>query len=31
LRELVQPLEIVVEREGDFDGKMLASAIARRL
>jgi SAM-dependent methyltransferase len=30
LRELVQPLEIVVEREGDFDGKMLASVIARR-
>jgi SAM-dependent methyltransferase len=31
LRELVQPLEIVVEREGDFEGKMLASVIARRL
>ena len=31
LRELVHPLEIVVEREGDFDGKMLASVIARRL
>jgi tellurite methyltransferase len=31
LRELVQPLEIVVEREGDFDGKMLASVIARRI
>jgi SAM-dependent methyltransferase len=30
LRELVEPLEIVVEREGDFDGKMLASVIARR-
>ena len=30
LSELVQPLEIVVEREGDFDGKMLASVIARR-
>ena len=30
LRELVQPLEIVVEREGDFDGKLLASVIARR-
>jgi len=30
LRELVQPLDILVEREGDFDGKMLASVIARR-
>jgi SAM-dependent methyltransferase len=30
LRELVQPLEILVEREGDFEGKMLASVIARR-
>jgi len=30
LRELVSPLEIVVEREGDFEGKMLASVIARR-
>lgn len=30
LRELVQPLQIVVEREGEFDGKMLASVIARR-
>jgi SAM-dependent methyltransferase len=30
LRELVQPLEIVVEREGEFDGKVLASVIARR-
>jgi SAM-dependent methyltransferase len=30
LRDLVQPLEIVVEREGDFEGKMLASVIARR-
>lgn len=30
LRELVQPLEIVVEREGDFEGKLLASVIARR-
>lgn len=29
LRELVQPLEIVVEREGDFEGKLLASVIAR--
>ena len=31
LRELVQPLAIVVEREGDFEGKLLASVIARRL
>ena len=31
LRELVHPLEIVVEREGDFGGKLLASVIARRL
>jgi SAM-dependent methyltransferase len=30
LRTLVAPLEVVVEREGDFDGKMLASVIARR-
>lgn len=30
LADLVGPLEIVVEREGDFDGKMLASVIARR-
>jgi tellurite methyltransferase len=30
LRTLVGPLEVVVEREGDFDGKMLASVIARR-
>jgi SAM-dependent methyltransferase len=30
LRELVQPLDVLVEREGDFDGKMLASVIARR-
>lgn len=30
LRELVSPLEILVEREGDFEGKMLASVIARR-
>lgn len=30
LRQLVEPLEIVVEREGDFEGKMLASVIARR-
>ena len=30
LRELVRPLEILAEREGDFEGKMLASVIARR-
>jgi SAM-dependent methyltransferase len=30
LRALVQPLAIVVEREGDFEGKLLASVIARR-
>jgi len=30
LRTLVAPLELLVEREGDFEGKMLASVIARR-
>jgi tellurite methyltransferase len=30
LRGLVHPLEILVEREGDFEGRMLASVIARR-
>jgi SAM-dependent methyltransferase len=30
LRTLVAPLEIVAEREGDVEGKMLASVIARR-
>ena len=30
LRELVHPFEVLVEREGDFEGKMLASVIARR-
>ena len=30
LRELVAPLEMLVEREGDFEGKMLASVIAVR-
>ena len=30
LRSLVGPLEILAEREGDFDGKMLASVIAVR-
>lgn len=28
LRELVAPLEVLAEREGDFEGKMLASVIA---
>ena len=31
LRDLVAPLDLLVEREGDFEGKMLASVIARRL
>jgi len=26
----VQPLEVVVSREGDYDGRMVASVIARR-
>lgn len=30
LLELIQPFDILVEREGDFEGKMLASVIARR-
>jgi 2-polyprenyl-3-methyl-5-hydroxy-6-metoxy-1,4-benzoquinol methylase len=30
LRELLQPLQILVEREGEFEDKMLASVIARR-
>jgi len=30
LRALVAPLEVLVEREGDFEGKMLASVIAVR-
>jgi tellurite methyltransferase len=30
LRELVAPLEVLAEREGDFEGKMLASVIAVR-
>lgn len=30
LRELVRPLEIVREREGDYEGRMVASVIARR-
>jgi SAM-dependent methyltransferase len=30
LRELVRPLEILREREGDYDGRMVSSVIARR-
>ena len=30
LRGLVQPLEILASREGDYDGRMVASVIARR-
>jgi SAM-dependent methyltransferase len=30
LLELVEPLEVMTAREGDFEGKMLASVIARR-
>ena len=30
LRDLVEPLEILAEREGDFDGRMVASVVARR-
>src|SRR5689334_14497502 len=30
LLELVRPLEILASREGDFDGRMIASVIARR-
>lgn len=30
LRELVAPLDVLAQREGDFDGKMVASVIARR-
>ena len=30
LRELVAPLDVLVEREGEFEGKMLASVIAAR-
>jgi SAM-dependent methyltransferase len=29
LRKLVHPLDVLFEREGDFEGKMLASVIAR--
>ncbi len=30
LRRLVQPLDVIAEREGEFEGKMLSSVIARR-
>ena len=30
LRNLVAPLEVLVEREGEFEGRMLASVIAVR-
>ena len=30
LRELAWPLEILVDREGDFDGRLIAGLIARR-
>jgi SAM-dependent methyltransferase len=30
LIELVRPLEVLASREGDFDGRMIASVIARR-
>jgi SAM-dependent methyltransferase len=30
LVELVRPLEVLVSREGDYDGRMVASVIARR-
>ena len=30
LLELVQPLEVLASREGDYDGRMIASVIARR-
>ena len=30
LRDLVGPLEVLVEREGEFEGKMLSSVIAQR-
>ena len=30
LLELVRPLEVLVSREGDFDGRMIASVLARR-
>jgi len=30
LVELVGPLEVLASREGDFDGRMVASVVARR-
>lgn len=30
LRELVQPLDVLVEREGDYEGRFVASVVARR-
>jgi SAM-dependent methyltransferase len=30
LRRLVEPLEILAEREGDYEGRLLSSVIARR-
>jgi SAM-dependent methyltransferase len=30
LRDLVRPLDILAEREGEFDGRMVASVVARR-
>jgi SAM-dependent methyltransferase len=30
LRELVRPLEVLREREGDYDGRLVSSVIARR-
>ena len=30
LRRLIDPLDVLAEREGDFDGKMVASVIAKR-
>ena len=30
LRQLVRPLDVLVEREGEFEGRMLSSVIARR-
>jgi SAM-dependent methyltransferase len=30
LLELVRPLDVLVSREGDYDGRMIASVIARR-
>jgi hypothetical protein len=30
LLELVKPLAVLASREGDFDGRMVASVVARR-